>query len=255
MKHQINVGRRIKMLYADQITKTYAHPVLQGLSFEAHRGEIVGIAGENGCGKSTLLSILTTVTKPDSGVVTIDGEDINRNPKLLKLRIGYVPQENALFEDLSVTDNVKFWAAAYGKDHRNAGFDVDFLRKKVRQLSGGMKKRLSIRISLLNGPDFIIMDEPTTALDIGFKSELSQMILDLKSEGKCVILTSHQPDELLLCDRLYLMRNGVFDFVGAPSDLCTDGSDFSSALYGFITRDRSGIGTGLIGSGPTGSGG
>ena len=212
------------MLSANNIHKKYLHPVLKGVSFNAHKEEIVGIAGENGSGKSTLLSILSGTTKADSGDITI-----NRN-------IGYVPQESTLFDNLSVKDNLLFWATAYKQPWKDVlpgvtGIlpdDPSFFKKRVAHLSGGMKKRLSIALACLNNPEYLIMDEPTAALDIGFKGILSQLMQKIRSDGRGVIFSSHQPDELLWCDRIYILRDGIFVYEGDPKKL----GDLADVLYG-----------------------
>ena len=229
------------MLAAEAIYKKYKHSVLAGVSLNVSEGEIIGIAGENGSGKSTLLSILVTLTSPDSGKVTMNGNPLTQD--ILKSSIGYVPQENALFDHLTVQDNLRFWAAAYCKSWKevikqlnNLLFleEADFLRKKVFQLSGGMKKRLSIALACLHNPHCLVMDEPSAALDIGFKHALYEILQEVKSQGGCVVFTSHQPDELLWCDRIYVLHNGVFAFEGKPQEL---GYDLSSALYSLYGRE------------------
>ncbi|MCL2400689.1 MAG: ABC transporter ATP-binding protein [Defluviitaleaceae bacterium] len=212
------------MLVAENIHKKYLHHVLKGVSFKAHKEEIIGIAGENGSGKSTLLSALSGNLIPDDGNVTIEG------------KVGYVPQESALFNNLSVKDNLKFWAAAYKQPWKDvlpivSGIlpdDSDFFKKRVLHLSGGMKKRLSIALACLNSPEYLIMDEPTAALDIGFKGVLAQLMQKIRNEGKGVIFSSHQPDELLWCDRIYILRDGIFVYEGDPNKL----GNLADALYG-----------------------
>ena len=203
------------MITAKNVVKKFSQPVLRGVTLRVDPGEIIGIAGENGSGKSTLLSILSGLMNADEGEVHLSGA------------IGYVPQETALFENLSVRDNLRFWASAYGISYKPI-FDDDFLRKKVKNLSGGMKKRLSIALASLHEPDCFIMDEPTGALDIGFKGILAQLFEDMRAEGKAVIFTSHQPDELLWCDRIYILRRGVFVYAGEPGAI----GDLSEVLYG-----------------------
>ncbi len=221
------------MLTAKNIRKGYKrNVVLDGVSFGAEGGQIIGIAGENGCGKSTLLNILTGVTKAETGTVTLNGADIVKEPKVLRKCLGYVTQENALFDNLSAGDNLKLWASAYGVGWKDAlpflfpegdGYtekeERAFLRKKPPEMSGGMKKRLSIAISLVHNPRCVVMDEPTAGLDIGFSRNLAGTMKLMRSRGQCVIFTSHHTDELLLCDRLYVLRDGKFAYEGSPEDL------------------------------------
>ncbi|MDR1665415.1 MAG: ABC transporter ATP-binding protein [Clostridiales bacterium] len=231
------------MLKAENISKKYKHEVLNGVSFSAKGGEIVGIAGENGSGKSTLLSVMTGAARPEAGRVLVEGEDIAKNPRALRKWVGYVPQEDSLFGNLSARDNLKLWAAAYGADWKNAlpylfpepnGETEIFLRKKADALSGGMRKRLSIALSLTHSPRYLIMDEPTAGLDIGFKWELMKTVREMSARGHCVIFTSHQPDELLQCDRLYVLRGGAFVYAGDPKALCGGEPGFGEALFTLI---------------------
>ena len=223
------------MLIAENIHKKYKRPVLDGvgLTVGAFGSEIIGLAGENGSGKSTLLSVMTGILRPNSGRVTVEGDDIFKNPRVLRKWIGYVPQESSLFDQLSALDNIKLWASAYGADWRaalpilfpeetNTQIRREFLRKKCGKLSGGMKKRLSIAISSMHSPKYLIMDEPSAGLDIGFKQRLADTMRTMKQNGQCVVFSTHHPDELLLCDRIYVLRDGVFVFMGEPSELGTE---------------------------------
>jgi ABC-2 type transport system ATP-binding protein len=228
------------MLKAEAIHMQYGRqPILNGVSLCASGGEVIGIAGLNGSGKSTLLSVLTGITRPGSGRVELEAQPLT--PASLRKWVGYVPQENSLFENLSALDNIKLWASAYAADWRNAlpflfpeaetGTDERaFLKKKVRTLSGGMKKRLSIAVSLMHNPKYLVMDEPTAGLDIGFRWNVGETVKQLRSHGRCVIFTSHQADELLLCDRIYVLREGAFVYVGSPEAI-RDGTD---ALHSLI---------------------
>jgi ABC-2 type transport system ATP-binding protein len=234
------------MLFAESIVKKYAgQAVLNGVGLQAEGGEIIGIAGENGSGKSTLLSVITGILKPDGGQVSIEGAPLS--PPTLRKYVGYVPQENSLFDNLSAADNLRLWASAYGVDWRNAlpflfpegegiteAGERAFLRKKAGKLSGGMKKRLSISLSLLNNPKYLIMDEPTTGLDAVFRWTLTNLLKQLRSRGQCVIFTSHHTEELLLCDRIYILRGGLFAYCGGPGVL-REGGD---ALYAIISGRR-----------------
>ena len=208
----------IFVIFAEDVYKKFKTPVLKGVTLEAKAGEIIGIAGENGSGKSTLLSIISGLLAPDAGRVVLEAGSI-----------GYVPQETALFDHLSVKDNLRFWAAAYGVSWKDTDIAHDgaLLKQKVHQLSGGTKKRLSIALACLPRPQWLVMDEPTAALDIGFKGGLFKMLQSIRAEGRGVIFTSHQPDELMWCDRIYILRSGVFVFAGDPKNL----SNLPMVLY------------------------
>ncbi len=220
------------MLLATDIYKSYnktAAPVLNGVSIQAERGKVYGIAGVNGSGKSTLLSIITSIVKPDKGSVTIDGKDVFKNSSVIKKHVAYVPQENALFDGLSVLDNIKFWAAAYGTSYKNLEYDKKTSHKKVKTLSGGMKKKLALQIATLNDPSILILDEPTSALDIKNREDVMFKINSFKEQGKAVIFTSHYAEELSACDVLYIISGGSIVFCGTPSEL-SQGESFKESL-------------------------
>lgn len=204
------------MLTAEKITKKYRkHSVLNNISFHAKKGECIGIIGANGCGKSTLLNILSGVLKADSGTITFsDGKPFT--PLNASKMIGYVPQENPLFEKLSAFDNLRFW---YGEDTSGLKADLEnglpalfkiteYLNKRVENMSGGMKKRLSIACSLARHQPILILDEPCAALDIPGKEDIHNYIKSYTKDGNTVILTSHEEAEIMLCDSIYFLESG-----------------------------------------------
>lgn len=195
------------MLKVEQVKKRYGKKeILHGITLEVEDGKCLGIVGPNGSGKSTLLSIMVGVLKAEEGSVIKEG------------KIGYVPQNNALMEDLTVKDNLDFWCAAYGRQSKEVFNSVYFkellglkemMKQRVNTLSGGMKKRVNIGIALINDPDYIILDEPCAALDIIYKNEIIEHLNYLKQQGKTIIYTSHSGDELeRLCDRLCVLKQG-----------------------------------------------
>lgn len=204
------------MLTADKITKRYRKQlVLNRISFHAEKGKCIGIIGANGCGKSTLLNILSGVLKADSGTITFS-DGIPCTSQNVSKMIGYVPQENPLFEKLSALDNLRFW---YGEDTSVLKADLEnglpalfkiteYLNKRVENMSGGMKKRLSIACSLAKHQPILILDEPCAALDIPGKEDIHNYIKDYTQKGNTVILTSHEETEILLCDSIYFLENG-----------------------------------------------
>lgn len=192
------------MLEVCNIKKNYGKKeVLKNISLRIEDGECIGIIGPNGSGKSTLLSIIVGVLKPTSGKVLLEGD------------IGYVPQDNALMEELTVKDNLEFWGAVHSKSINEVlkntyiqalGID-EMLEQKVKRLSGGMKKRVNIAIALINNPQYIICDEACSALDILYKNEVVDYLLELKKKGKTILYTSHSRDEIeRLCDKVYILK-------------------------------------------------
>lgn len=224
------------MLIIDNVYMKYNQSVLSGISMQIEKGSIIGIAGKNGSGKSTLLKIITSITKPTSGSVMLDNVDVFKNPSIIKNEIGYVPQENSLFDDLTVKDNIIFWASSCGQKYNSFDLHKDILHKKVKDLSGGMRKRINILVSLINNPNYLLMDEPTANLDIYYKREILNMILKYKKENKAIVITSHDANELLLCDKIYIIKNGVFVYEGLPSNL-NENCSIDDTLYDIISDD------------------
>lgn len=203
---------------AEHIKKHYGRKtVLNDICFDGASGQCIGILGANGCGKSTLLSVLAGVLKADGGSFTIDNENILwKNTKNGKM-VGYVPQGLPLIEELSALDNLKLWYCDSRLDMEKelksgvlAMLGIyDFLKVPVNKMSGGMKKRLSIGCAVANDPCVLIMDEPSAALDLVCKERIHNYILDFKSRGGIVIIATHEEQEINLCDKHYIMKNGV----------------------------------------------
>lgn len=200
------------------IKKSYGkREILKGVSFYAKKGECVALVGANGCGKSTLLGVLAGTLKTASGEILYNGEKPLQNKKIFQKYVGYVPQENPLMDKLSVYDNLRFWYCDTGRsvdaDMRNGilkEFGLDIYRNyPVIKLSGGLKKRLSIACALAADPQILIMDEPGAALDIVCKEDIKKYLLKYRQEGGTVLLTSHEEAELAICDRMYLLKDGV----------------------------------------------
>lgn len=206
------------MIQVTDINKRYGkNHILNGVSFYAKKGECISIVGANGCGKSTLLGILSGAKKANSGSILYNEKDAIKNPKLFSKYVGYVPQENPLMEKLSVYDNLRFW---YCESNRNlnedlktgvpARFGLSYYRNyPVEKLSGGMKKRLSIACALAKTPQILILDEPGASLDIICKQDIKNYLKWYVKNGGTVIITSHEEAELDICNRMYLLQNGV----------------------------------------------
>lgn len=193
------------MIKINNITKKYGkNEVLKDISFEIAAGETVAIIGRNGCGKSTLLQIMAGCLRADSGSYSYYGKSDTEC-------CGYLPQENPLMEQLSVRDNLKLWSkkSSQVSEELLEIFDLKkILNKRVEQLSGGMKRRLSLACACMNQPAILLLDEPTTALDF-YQKEMIQHILDgHRQKQGIVILITHELDEILAADRCLLMEDG-----------------------------------------------
>lgn len=184
--------------------------IFDKVSFSISQGEIVGIVGANGCGKSTLLRILAGADRPSSGTIEYFGENPFKNRGLFTRYAGYIPQENPLFDNLSVLDNLRMWYCNNSSDiepiMEQFGL-TPYAKYAVRKLSGGMKKRLSIACSIANNPPLLILDEPGASLDILCKSDICRYLSEYRAKGGTVIITSHEESELSLCDRMLLIEN------------------------------------------------
>ncbi len=205
------------MLQAQEIYKSWkGKSCLQEISLSIMPGERIGILGDNGSGKSTFMSILAGIDAPDKGCILYNNHSIT---KIDRKKIAYVPQIPMLMEQLSVRDNLFLWNGIYGLDHFQATLDAipDFLgikeimKKKIAQLSGGMKKKVSIAIALMNTPDFLILDEAFAALDRKTKEQMIQYLKDHKEIG--IIYSSHQMEEIVrICKTVMVLREGVVTY-------------------------------------------
>lgn len=212
------------MITLSNISKSYKSVVLDNISLNCHKGEVFCIAGANGSGKSTLLSIMTGLIKPDSGSVVCPG------------RIGYVPQDNGLFENISVKDNIDFWAKARNQKSDYSFFSERDLKKKVAHLSAGIKKKLSIHIAVSSGYDFLILDEPSTSLDLVYQKFIIDLINESKEKNKGVVFTSHNVTEIQQSDTLCILDAGNIAYNGNTRDFC-DAENFQEKLYGIILKN------------------
>ncbi len=200
------------------VKKSYRkNQVLKEISLTVKSGECAGIIGANGCGKSTLLKILAGIEKADGGDILINDEPVQWQSSKLAGCIGYIPQESILIPELTVEDNLKLWASFGGRKKneetlRKLGeqFQLgEFYKKKVKYLSGGMNKRVNIVCALIHEPSLLLMDEPSTALDLVFKEELREYIRSFTAKGGSVLLSSHDEGEIAGCASLWAIKNGI----------------------------------------------
>lgn len=203
------------MIEVKNISKRYRNTVLDDISFTAEKGQCIGIIGANGCGKTTLLSIMAGVNKAQSGKIYYNNELADRK-SVFKKYIAYVPQENPLIDELTTKDNLLLWLGSNRKIKdgfengvlKELGID-EFLNKQVNELSGGMKRRLSIGISLSNNAPIMLLDEPGSALDIYGKQEVNSYISNYVKNGGTVVMSTHDRDEIDLCTKLYKIEDGI----------------------------------------------
>jgi len=194
--------------------------VLDNVSFEVKKGDIFGLLGPNGAGKSTLLNIMIGLLKADHGNIVIDNMTMEEQPGKIKAKLGVVPQDLALIEELNAIDNLMFFGSFYGlstsvlKERVDESLKIigleDSAKKKVKTYSGGMKRRLNIAVALLHQPEIVIMDEPTVGVDPQSRNYIFDFIKKLNKEQNITfIYTSHYMEEIeLLCNRLFIMDDG-----------------------------------------------
>jgi ABC-2 type transport system ATP-binding protein len=208
------------MLEVNGLTKSYGGLVaVSGVSFRAERGETIGLLGPNGAGKTTTVSIVAGLLSADSGEVLIDGRQVKSDTDPVKLKIGLVPQDMALYDQLSARDNLTFFAALYsisGAKAKQAIDDAlnlvglaDRAGDKVGTFSGGMKRRLNLAAALLHDPEILLLDEPTVGVDPQSRNAIFDNLEALQKRGKTLIYTTHYMEEAeRLCDRIVIVDHG-----------------------------------------------
>ncbi len=218
-------------IIARGLNKSYeSFEAVKSVDFEVYRGECFGFLGPNGAGKTTTMKMIYGAAVPTGGELTVAGLDIRREERAVKRRIGVVPQENNLDEDLKVKENLLVYGRYYDlpkkETMRRAEELLEFVEltdkadAEIEHLSGGMKRRLLIARALINDPEIVVLDEPTTGLDPQARHLVWERLRRLTSEGKTLILTTHYMEEAAqLCDRLVVMEGGVIIAQGSPDEL------------------------------------
>lgn len=219
------------MLQVSGLRKSYgSFAAVKGVSFEVARGERFGLLGPNGAGKTTTISMITGTLDADGGEARIDGSPVGTSAKEAKRKIGYVPQELALYEDIDARDNLRFFGALYSlssgelskaidRSLEIAGL-ADRSKEPVRTFSGGMKRRLNIAVALMHDPELLIFDEPTVGVDPQSRNAIFDTLLALASEGKTIIYTTHYMEEVeRLCQKVAVMDHGEIVAQGSMAEL------------------------------------
>ena len=217
------VGRGIKKSYGELAA-------VKGVDFRVFGGECFGFLGPNGAGKTTTMKMIYGAVIPTGGELEVTGLDVRDHEREIKRRIGVVPQEDNLDEELRVRENLLIYGRYYDLPRkvilRRANELLDFMQlsekvdARVEQLSGGMKRRLLIARALINDPELVVLDEPTTGLDPQARHLVWDRLRALTAEGKTLVLTTHYMEEAArLCDRLVIMEGGLIIAEGAPKDL------------------------------------
>lgn len=219
------------LVSASNLTKRFDDfTAVDGIDFEISKGEVFGFLGPNGAGKSSTMRMIGAVSPLTSGSLSVFGMDPARDGAKIRARLGVVPQENMLDEELRVADNLYIYGRYFDMSRRELRQKIPELLEfsqllekqdaKVDTLSGGMKRRLAIARSLINSPELVLLDEPTTGLDPQARHVLWEKLYELKSQGATLVITTHYMDEAeQLCDRLVVMDNGKIVAEGSPQGL------------------------------------
>lgn len=209
---------------------------LDGLSFDVGQGELYGMIGPDGAGKTTLLRILATLMLPDSGQATVAGHDVVAEYRTVRGLIGYMPGRFSLYQDLTVEENLQFFASVFGTtidENRHLVDDIyrqiePFSRRLAGKLSGGMKQKLALCCALIHKPEVLLLDEPTTGVDPVSRREFWDMLIRLRGEGITILVSTPYMDEATRCDRIALMQGGRFLEVDTPHGVV---SRYPEVLY------------------------
>jgi len=219
------------VISARALTKDYdGMQAVKGIDFDVVKAECFGFLGPNGAGKTTTLNMVQGYSPLTSGALTVFGYDIIKDPRRIKARIGVVPQENNLDPDLTVLENLRIYARYFDIPKKEAVERamhlLEFMSltdkkdERITKLSGGMKRRLMVARALINDPELIILDEPTTGLDPQARHLIWQRLRGLRKEGRTMLLTTHYMEEAAqLCDRLMIMDGGRILAEGSPASL------------------------------------
>lgn len=216
------------MITIENITKSYDEvEALKNVSLEVNEGELFGLIGPDGAGKTTLMRILMTLLLPDSGRAKMNGLDVVKNFKKIRRIVGYMPGRFSLYQDLSVEENLHFFATVFGTTVsenydliRDIYYQIEpFKTRRAGKLSGGMKQKLALSCALIHKPGILVLDEPTTGVDAVSRKEFWDMLKKLQKKGITILVSTPYMDEAGLCDRVALIQNGEIMDVDTPGGI------------------------------------
>lgn len=216
---------------AYQLTKSYGNvQALKGVSLDVRKGEVFGLIGPDGAGKTSIFRILTTLILPDSGSATVHGLDIVKDYRELRARVGYMPGRFSLYPDLSVEENISFFANLFGVT-LDENYDLvapiyrqiePFRKRRAGKLSGGMKQKLALCCALIHRPSVLFLDEPTTGVDVVSRVEFWEMLASLADGGISILVSTPYMDEAARCARIALINEGEILQICPPPDRLED---------------------------------
>lgn len=213
---------------AENITKHYGSIcALKGVSFNVKKGEMFGLIGPDGSGKTSLFRVLTTLLLADSGTASVDGYDVVKDYKMIRGRVGYMPGRFSLYQDLSVEENLTFFATIFNTTIKENYYLIEDIYKQIEPfktrraaaLSGGMKQKLALCCALIHKPSVLFLDEPTTGVDAVSRKEFWEMLKRLRKQNITIIVSTPYMDEAVLCDRIALIKEGEFMQIETPENI------------------------------------
>lgn len=216
------------MIFANELYKIYEDTeALKGVSFHIDEGELFGFIGPDGAGKSTLFRILTSLIKPTTGNASMCGYDVVKDYRKIRHITGYMPGRFSLYSDLSVEENLDFFATVFGTTIsenydliRDVYIQIEpFNKRRAGKLSGGMKQKLALSCALIHKPKVLILDEPTTGVDAVSRSEFWELLKGLKSKGITIVVSTPYMDEAEMCDRVALIQDGTILSIDTPQQI------------------------------------
>lgn len=231
------------MITVKNIIKTYNKGTVKAvndISFEVQPGELFGLIGPDGAGKSTLFRLLTTLLLPDSGSATVNGFDMVKDFQAIRNRIGYMPGRFSLYQDLTIEENLEFFATVFDTSiEKNYHLIKDiyiqiepFKKRRAGKLSGGMKQKLALCCALIHKPEVLFLDEPTTGVDVVSRREFWDMLKALRQQGLTILVSTPYMDEAARCDRIALMQNGNILSIDPPAEIV---KHFGETLFALST--------------------
>jgi ABC-2 type transport system ATP-binding protein len=218
----------------ENLTKRYGDLLaVNGISFNVRRGEVFAFLGPNGAGKTTTVEIIDMIRRPTSGKVRLLGMDVTKKKRAIVPRIGVLPQDFSSFDRITVRETMQYYSQLFSR--ANADIDglielvnlTDKAEEQYKNLSGGLQQRLGIAIALVNDPEVVFLDEPTTGLDPRARREVWEVLLGLKKKGKTIFLTTHYMEEAeILADRVAIISKGVIIATGSPAELIENNTNY-----------------------------
>lgn len=231
----------------ERLSKSYGKAkTVCDVNFDVRQGEMFGLIGPDGAGKSTIYRILATLCRPDKGKAEVLGMDVTKDYRSIRDKIGYMPDRFSLYQDLSVMENLNFFASIFGVSVET-NYDLiapvfgqlrKFPNRKAGALSGGMKQKLALCCALIHRPEILLLDEPTTGVDAVSRSEFWDMLASLKEQGISMLVSTSYMDEATRCERIAIMDKGHILETGTPAELT---AALDENLYNAVASDMFGL--------------